>query len=396
MDRGGRFNKARKPVGNNKSRSDESNWRRPAVREDGKKNDQQQPIISSGFSGEFVRIDPEAKFHENEQVEGVRLVTDFDLVRQLHVRLGEFAKGPTDFFPALWPVTLSNENIHFLASESYDVVPRANGTRYLLYVDLAGQIYLENMSQHIFRLDDDRSFQIISSDGRPVTDTVLDGIITQEKCTDNGKLTFLIHDAFRCNGVDLVDLNIRARINVIQEEIMKQRLDKPMELDDKEPFNLDIVDCRDARSAEDFLSEGFEDLFKYSFRCLVFFPREKGYKCGTCYDVFQWSEKSSHTCTFRLKFPEYWRSGDLKRAELHAVGAHRSEIYFATIELTKELRNLDGRIIECRFADRQWIFVRQRNDRHHPNGRNAIFNKLKVLKSPITRQRLVAALEEFK
>jgi hypothetical protein len=56
---------------------------------------------------------------------------------------------------------------------------------------------------------------------------------------------------------------------------MKQRLDKPMELDDKEAFNLDIVDCRDARSAEDFLSEGFEDLFKYSFRCLVFFPIDK-------------------------------------------------------------------------------------------------------------------------
>jgi hypothetical protein len=37
---------------------------------------------------------------------------------------------------------------------------------------------------------------------------------------------------------------------------------------------------------------------------------------------------------------------------------------------------LDGRIIECRFADRQWIFVRQRNDRHHPNGRNAIFSEL--------------------
>lgn len=171
-----------------------------------------------------MRIDPEAKFHEDEQVEGVRLVTDFDLVRQLHVRLGEFAKGPTDFFPALWPVTLSNENIHFLSSESYDVVPRANGTRYLLYVDSAGQIYLENMSQHIFRLDDDRSVRMISSDGRPVTDTVLDGIITREKRTDSGekgKLTFLIHDAFRCNGVDLVDLNIRARINVIQVSQIK-------------------------------------------------------------------------------------------------------------------------------------------------------------------------------
>lgn len=45
MDRGGRLSNARKPVGNNKSRSDDSNWRRPASRDDGKVNDQQQPII---------------------------------------------------------------------------------------------------------------------------------------------------------------------------------------------------------------------------------------------------------------------------------------------------------------------------------------------------------------
>jgi len=169
-------------------------------------------------------------------------LTDFDLVRQLHVRLGEFAKGPTDFFPALWPVTLSNENLSFLASEPYDVVPRAYGTRYLLYVDSAGQIYLENMSQHIFRVDDDHSINMVSSKGQPITDTVLDGVFTREKCAGRGKnlgknsdeggeyenenkgrLTFLIHDAIRCNGVDLTDLNIRSRMNVIQVKLEKHR-----------------------------------------------------------------------------------------------------------------------------------------------------------------------------
>ena len=164
-------------------------------------------------------------------------MTDFDLVRQLHVRLGEFAKGPTDFFPALWPVTLSNENLNFLASEPYDVVPRAYGTCYFLYVDSAGQIYLENMSQHIFRVDDDHSINMVSSNGRPITDTVLDGVFTRAKCPgrgssdedseygndNNGRLTFLIHDAIRCNGVDLTDLNIRSRMNVIQVKWVKHR-----------------------------------------------------------------------------------------------------------------------------------------------------------------------------
>jgi hypothetical protein len=186
-------------------------------------------LNSSGFSGYFERIDPEAKFLENEQVEGVHLVTDLNLVRQLHFRLGEFAKGPTDFFPALWPVTLSNENIHFLASDPYDVVPRANGTRYLLYVDSASQIYLENMSQHIFRVDSEHNIKMFSSNGLPITETVLDGVFTREKCTgrvnsdgvsdeneNTGRLTFLIHDAIRCNGVKLTEFNVRKRINIVQ------------------------------------------------------------------------------------------------------------------------------------------------------------------------------------
>ena len=63
---------------------------------------------------------------------------------------------------------------------------------------------------------------------------------------------------------------------------MKQRLDnKQMESD--EAFHLDIVDCKEARLAEYFLSDGFKDLFKYPF-CLVFFPREK----VSCWDVDVW------------------------------------------------------------------------------------------------------------
>jgi hypothetical protein len=50
-------------------------------------------------------------------------VNDFDLVREMQVRLGKFAKGQTDFFPVMWPVSLSTENVHSLASEPYVVAP---------------------------------------------------------------------------------------------------------------------------------------------------------------------------------------------------------------------------------------------------------------------------------
>nr|CAH0099926.1 unnamed protein product [Daphnia galeata] len=323
------------------SRSDlQSDWRRP-TESDGKKNDQQY-ISSPQFPGEFLRIDPKAKFLENEQIEGVHLLTDFDL--------------PCG--PLLYLMKIST----FSHREPYDVVPRAYGTCYFLYVDSAGQIYLENMSQHIFRVDDDHSINMVSSNGRPITDTVLDGVFTRAKCPgrgssdedseygndNNGRLTFLIHDAIRCNGVDLTDLNIRSRMNVIQEEVMKQ-WDKRTMLSEKEAFNLDFVGCKEASLAMDYLSFGFQDNFKYSFSCLVFFPRQKGYKCNTCYDVFQWSESSKYTCNFRLKFTQFAQYKDcparMNKAELHAVGyPQRSESFFDTIPLTEEIRGLDDRM----------------------------------------------------
>jgi hypothetical protein len=75
------------------------------------------------------------------------------------------------------------------------------------------------MTQHIFRVDQDHAIEMQSFDGRPITDTLLDGILTREKldaadasCEGNGdedgttrKLTFVICDAMRCNGKDYPD-----------------------------------------------------------------------------------------------------------------------------------------------------------------------------------------------
>lgn len=43
-----------------------------------------------------------------------------------------------------------------------------------------------------------------------------------------------------------------------------------------------------------------------------------------------------------------------------------------TIPLTDEIRKLDGCIIDCRYEDHHWVFVKERLDRNHPNGRNAL------------------------
>ena len=151
-------------------------------------------------------------------MDGIHLVTDPILVAQLKNFLGECARGPKSKFPVMWSVHLTSKNIRKLESQPHFVIPKPHGTRYLLYVDPYGQIYLENNAQNMFRIDEDHSMKFISSDGQSITDTILDGVIT--RVTDNrpdaGRLTFVILDATLCRGVSLRQMNISQRIAFVR------------------------------------------------------------------------------------------------------------------------------------------------------------------------------------
>ena len=120
-------------------------------------------------------------------------------------------------FPAAWAVHLTMENIHQLELNPHFVTPKPEGPRFLLYVDSSGDIYLENMTQHFFRVDSDHAIQMVSADGNTITDTVLDGIFTREKKSDGkGKLTFVIRDGIRYGGQDLTKMNVSRRLSFVK------------------------------------------------------------------------------------------------------------------------------------------------------------------------------------
>jgi hypothetical protein len=59
---------------------------------------------------------------------------------------------------------------------------------------------------------------------------------------------------------------------------MKPRLDAVKNrkgCNEKEAFNLDIADYQKAHQSENYLSRDFTERFKYPYRSLVFFPRQK-------------------------------------------------------------------------------------------------------------------------
>lgn len=43
---------------------------------------------------------------------------------------------------------------------------------------------------------------------------------------------------------------------------------------------------------------------------------------------------------------------------------------FATMKYSKSLRDLDNKIVECKFEENQWKFMRERTDKSYPNSFN--------------------------
>lgn len=43
---------------------------------------------------------------------------------------------------------------------------------------------------------------------------------------------------------------------------------------------------------------------------------------------------------------------------------------FAQIKVSTQVKQFDGKIIECKFEDNQWKFMRERTDKSFPNSYN--------------------------
>ena len=152
-------------------------------------------------------------FFNRENVENVSLVTDLLLVNEMRGRLGDYVNRPTSWFPANWPTSLSQDHVSQLESQRYVVTLKPDGWRYFLYVDADGRVFFENRLQHFFLMDPGHAVKLMSLDGRVLTDTVLDGSLVRER--HGGRLTFVIQDAIRVDGVDLTGLGIVERIDYV-------------------------------------------------------------------------------------------------------------------------------------------------------------------------------------
>lgn len=65
--------------------------------------------------------------------------------------------------------------------------------------------------------------------------------------------------------------------------------------------------------------------------------------------------------------------------ELHLLTGKWLEVYFADIALTDDIRQMNGKIIQCHYVDGKWVFKRLRNDRAIPNGSTTVQGILGII-----------------
>ena len=53
---------------------------------------------------------------------------------------------------------------------------------------------------------------------------------------------------------------------------------------------------------------------------------------------------------------------------------------FSQIKVNKELKELNGKIIECKWEGDQWVFMRERTDKSFPNGYNTAMGVIESIR----------------
>ncbi|CAG0915314.1 unnamed protein product [Notodromas monacha] len=98
---------------------------------------------------------------------------------------------------------------------------------------------------------------------------------------------------------------------------------------------------------------------------------------------------------FRLMIQQTKGEGQLPETKgFLYVGSY--ERPFGQIKITKQLRKMHNRIIECNYdgATSQWLFMRERTDKSFPNGYNTAMAVCNSIQRPVTQEFLLDFIKE--
>lgn len=300
-------------------------------------------------------------------------------------------------FPGSQPVSMDLNNIKLLHTKPYRVSWKADGTRYLMLIDGEDEVYFFDRDHCVFKVHGLKFPH--RKEARHLMNTLIDGEMVIDKVGDVNIPRFLAYDIIKFEGQDVGKMPFYPiRLHCIDNEIIKPRI-IAMEHGhinkSAEPFSIRKKEFWHVTQAASLLGDKFAKTLSHEPDGLIFQPSKDSYTAGRCDDVLKWKPLELNSVDFRLKIVKEGGMGIVPKqiGQLH-VG--QLDTPFAAMKYTKELKDLDNKIIECKFENNQWKFMRERTDKSFPNAYSTAKAVCDSIKEPVTKEKLLHFIDKYR
>ncbi|KFD51829.1 hypothetical protein M514_07356 [Trichuris suis] len=311
-------------------------------------------------------------------------------------------------FPGSQPVSLNRENINMLQLHPYMVTWKANGTRYLMFIDGKHRTFLIDGHNNVFVAP---TLTFLQRDGRsPLTRTLVDGELVFDIFAGKKVPRYLIYDVIvYCD--DLVrERPFHDRHEIIHKCIISPRMEalctnriirdnEPFGIRQKPFFELSYIDkvlSMDVSHGTDGVILQRVDevrtshpLASFASSLTMLKALLQPYTGGRCPALLKWKLSNFNSVDFLLQIErENREEGSVSQyvGNLMVLDAREP---FDKMPVTKDLLKYNHKIIECTVTEGVWTFVRERTDKSLPNSYETALGVRKSIRFPITKDELV-------
>lgn len=322
-----------------------------------------------------------------EGVPGVSPVYDSRILQDVQTKCQEMCGWKGTGFPGSQPVSMDLNNIRLLQAKRYKVSWKADGTRYMMLIEDKDKIYFIDRDNCVFQVHG-FVFPRRKEPDLHLYDTLLDGEMIIDKVEGKDIPRYLAYDIIKFMNMDVGQTDFSRRMYCINKEIIEVRRQAMMEgrIDRaKEPFSIRLKSFWDVASARQILGEKFSKEMSHEVDGLIFQPVPDPYICGQSPEVLKWKPPSLNSVDFKLVITTQTGTGLLptKIGFLYVGGMNEA---FDRIKVTKPLRQMDKKIIECKWENGQWVFMRERTDKSFPNSYKTAAAVCESIRNPVTKE----------
>jgi len=232
---------------------------------------------------------------------------------------------------------------------------------------------------------------------RHISNTLLDGEMVIDTVNGQKFPRYLAYDIVRFEGEKVGGVDFGTRLICIDKEIVGARNNYIIQgviNKTKEPFSIRKKEFWDVSDAYKLMDDKFLKNLAHEPDGLIFQPSSPSdpYHAGRDDTVLKWKPLSMNSVDFKLKIVTEGGKGILPRSVgMLYVGGYNQP--FSQMKVTKEIKEMNNKIIECKWENNQWVFMRERTDKSFPNGLNTAKGVINSIKDPVTEEFLVAFIQ---